>query len=138
MNNLKWNFCSPLLLSFLLLFQLPLATLANTSSPVNYKFIWPEGVTTLHQKIDVACRQFGCDAKKLKEVAFCESTNNPLAVNRREPGQPSGLFQYKLQTWLNFSQKSGIPNANIWDTDSQIYTTAWAFSNNLSSHWACL
>ena len=116
---------------------MPLATLANTSSPVNYKFIWPEGVTTLHQKIDVACRQFGCDAKKLKEVAFCESTNNPLAVNRREPGQPSGLFQYKLQTWLNFSQKSGIPNANIWDTDSQIYTTAWAFSNNLSSHWAC-
>jgi hypothetical protein len=134
MKNFKClNFC---LLFLLASFCSPLP-LSASSEVINYKFIWPEGTATMHQKIDVACRQFGCNADQLKRVANCESTNNPKAINRREPGQPSGLFQYKFQTWLNFSQKAGIPNADIWDADAQIYTTSWAFSNGLSSHWAC-
>lgn len=124
-------------LPFFLQFLLPGLSSNAQSQTVNYQFNFGENIKTLEQKTEVACAYFGCNSNQLKRVMNCESGQNPLAVNRREPGQPSGLFQYKLQTWSNFSQKAGIPNANIWDADAQIYTTAWAFSKNLSSHWAC-
>lgn len=111
--------------------------LSASSEVINYKFIWGEGIETYQQKVEVGCATFGCNSDQLIRVMNCESGQNSNAINRREPGQPSGLFQYKFQTWSSFTQKAGIPNANIWDADAQIYTTTWAFSNNLSSHWAC-
>ena len=116
---------------------LPGLSINAQSQSVNYQFNFGKNVQTLEQKIEVVCSHFGCNSNQLIRVMNCESGQNPLAINRREPGQPSGLFQYKNRTWQNFSQKAGIPNADIWSVDAQIYTTAWAFSNNLSSHWAC-
>jgi len=132
MFNHKWN-C---LFSFLVLLCTSFLSIP-VKAQSNYQFYWGEGVETFDQKIEVACAYFGCNSNQLKRVMDCESGGNPFAVNRREKGQPSGLFQYKFQTWQNFTQKAGIPDADIWDTDSQIFTTAWAFSNNLGSHWAC-
>ena len=127
----------PFAFPFFSLFLLPGLSVNAQSQIINYQFNFGENVTTLEQKIEVACSHFGCNSNQLIRVMNCESRQNPKAINRREPGQPSGLFQYKFQTWSNFSQKAGIPSADIWSVDAQIYTTTWAFSNSLSSHWAC-
>jgi len=138
MKNFKclWKF---LFVYLLLCFSQNFLTLKSNAQTqtINYQFNWGENVQTYQQKVEVGCATFGCNSDQLIRVMNCESGQNSNAINRREPGQPSGLFQYKFQTWSNFSQKAGIPGANIWDPNAQIYTTTWAFSNGLSSHWAC-
>lgn len=112
---------------------IPATAQTNT---VNYQFIWPTGVTTLEQKIQVACNQFGCNANRLIKLARCESTNNPLAINYKEPGQPSGLFQHKIIYWPERAAKYGVPGASVFNADAQIYVTAQMYPKN-SSQWAC-
>lgn len=142
----KWNFLSVLslytflrhylfFLSFLcLLWSFPLSVSLSASSPVNYKFNFGENIQTLEQKIQVACSYFDCNSDQLIRVMQCESKGKNIS---NPSGIHSGIFQYTRGTWANFSQKSGIPNADIWDTDAQIYTTAWAFSNGLKNDWSC-
>lgn len=137
MVNLKWKSFFSLSLLFLSFYS-PLPLLA--SSPVNYKFIWPEGVTTLHQKIDVACRQFGCDAGKAKRIMWCESKDKQSAVNWTEPGHPRGVYQFKQQTFDWLARETGIPNANIYDVDPQVYIFTYTLAKNpqlVRQHWAC-
>jgi hypothetical protein len=131
MKNFKWKSCFSLLV---LLFTS--SSITAKAETINYKFIWPEGTTTLHQKIDIACRQFGCNADQLKRVANCESTDNPKIVNWTEPGRPSGLFQHKAIYWQARTVKYGIPNADIFDADAQIYITAQMFPE-FSYLWSC-
>lgn len=134
MEHFKWSF---FFCFWLLLFtSLPSLQVKAETNTIDYKFIWPEGVITLHQKIDVACKQFGCDAKKLKKVMWCESKDDPKAINWTEPGQPSGLFQHKIIYWQGRTEKYGIPNANIFDPDAQIYITAQMI-NEFGYMWAC-
>lgn len=147
MQNFIFNFAKILLYILTVLVFLLVAFLgfvytnlqAKAETTINYQFIYPENTITVDQKIEVACFTFGCDAVQLKRVMLCESGGNPNAINRKEPGQPSGLFQYKMRTWLWMSDLAGIPNANIWDTDSQIYTTSFIFGQrpDLKNHWTC-
>lgn len=133
------TFLAFLILGFLIFVYLnPVKAKAN-SNTINYTFIYPDGTNTVDQKIELACYTFGCDAVQLKRVMLCESGGNPNAINLREPGHPSGLFQYKMRTWLWMNDLAGIPNANIWDVDAQIYTTSFIFGQrpDLKSHWSC-
>lgn len=139
MINLKWKILYLLPSCLLLLsFASPLPTFSKT---IDYKFIWPEGVITLHQKIDVACKQFGCDAQIAKEVSWCESKDKQSAVNWTEPGHPRGVYQFKQQTFDWLAREAGIPNANIYDVDPQVYIFTYTLAKNpqiVRQHWACL
>ena len=135
----KWKFYLSVLLSFLLSFGLLpnyLIVQTQTTQTINYKFNFGENIETLEQKIQVACSHFGCSAKRLIYLAKCESTNNPLAINYREPGQPSGLFQHKIIYWPERAIKYGIPGASVFDQDAQIWVTAQMFPK-YSYLWAC-
>lgn len=126
--------CLLLLLTSFILSANCLTIQTQAAQTINYQFNWGKNVQTLDQKIEVACEHFGCNSGQLIRVMNCESEGKNIP---NKSGVHSGIFQYTSQTWANFSQSAGIPNANIWDIDAQIYTTSWAFSNNLSSHWTC-
>lgn len=138
MINLKWKILYLLPLCLLLLsFASPLPTFSKT---IDYKFNFGEGVETYHQKIEVACEVFGCDAGKAKRIMWCESKDNQKAVNWTEPGNPRGLFQFKQRTFNWLADLSGIPNANINDADAQIYIFTKTLTSNpeiVRQHWAC-
>lgn len=125
----KWKL---LLLASLVVLLLPTSFSASANNTVNYKFNFGENIQTLEQKIQVACSHFSCNSDQLIRVMHCESKGKNIPDRR---GIHSGIFQYTRKTWANFSQKAGIPNADIWDTNAQIYTTAWAFSNGLKNDW---
>lgn len=121
---------------YLLLFSFSGLSVKAQSQITNYKFNFGENIETLEQKIQVACSHFGCSAKRLIYLAKCESTNNPLAINYREPGQPSGLFQHKIIYWPERATKYGIPGASVFDQDAQIWVTAQMFPK-YNYLWAC-
>lgn len=127
----KWK---SLLLAILVVLLLPTSFFASANNTINYKFNFGENIETLEQKIQVACSYFDCNSDQLIRVMHCESKGKNIS---NPSGIHSGIFQYTRGTWANFSQKAGIPNADIWKTDAQIYTTTWAFSNGLKSHWSC-
>ena len=132
----KWTYLSKLQ-CFFLAGSLALSFSNNlpvSTQTINYKFNFGENIATLEQKIGVACQTFDCNSNQLIRVMNCESKGKNISDRS---GIHSGIFQYTRRTWADFSQKAGIPNADIWSVDAQIYTTTWAFSNNLSSHWSC-
>lgn len=60
----------------------------------------------------------------IKDLAFCESSNNPLAVNPKDrDGRPKyGLFQFDMQTWKMYIKRydlfhyTGWEEADWWNT----------------------
>ena len=133
----KWKFSLSQLSHLLLVILLALSFSNNlpvSAQTINYQFNFGENIETLEQKIQVACQTFGCNSDQLIRVMKCESKGKNIS---NPSGKYSGIFQFTRKTWIDFSQKAGIPNADIWDTDAQIYTTTWAFSNGLSYHWSC-
>lgn len=129
--NLPQNMHKIILLAFIALL-FPIQTEAYTDK---YIFVYPNGETTFHEKIDTLCRWRGCNAEQLKRVMFCESSNNPNAYNYYSGA--SGLFQYMPSTWSWFSELAGVPGANVWNPDAQLYVTSWAFAKGLEHHWVC-
>src|SRR5574343_1057822 len=135
MENFKWSF----FFCFWLLLFTSLPSLQVKAETINYKFNFGVGVETYHQKIDVACRQFGCDAGKAKRIMWCESSDNQKAINWTEPGNPRGLFQFKQRTFNWLADLAGIPNANINDANTQIYIFTKTLASNpeiVHQHWA--
>lgn len=120
-------------LSFLsLLLPLPLSTL-SASSPVNYNFIWPEGTITLNQKIHAACDKFGCDGDWVNRIVQCESKGQNITGTWGHKGP----FQFTQQTFNALAKEAGIPGANIWSPDAQVYAATRAIAHGKAYHWSC-
>lgn len=105
----------------------------QAQTTINYKFIWPKGVTTLEQKIYSACELFGCNPKQLIKVVQCESGGRNIIGTWGH----IGIFQYTRGTWAAFSKQAGVPGADIWSVDAAVYVTGDAFGRGLSWHWSC-
>lgn len=63
-------------------------------------------------------------------VAKCESTYNPLAVNRSSGA--SGLFQFMPSTW-----NAHFAGWNIWDPVAQAKAALVFYNNGWTSAWTC-
>lgn len=101
----------------------------------------------LEQEIWLACPQ---NTPKdslcyfLNKLAFCESSNNPLAINPDDKGSPSfGLFQYKEKTWeykirkydlLPYATDAELMNF-IFDEGLQTYLTKRILKDGGWRHW---
>ena len=122
------------LLTFLLvsLFTTFSNNLPAQAQTVNYNFIWPEGTTTLNQKIHAACAKFGCDGDRAVKVMNCESEGQNI---QSANGLYFGNFQFSRRTWADFSSRAGAPGADIWSVDAQPYVYGWAAGQGLFSHW---
>lgn len=99
----------------------------------------PSNTAEIKQIIVKWADYYGTDASRLLRVAACESDFQTTVVNRREtPGNsPSGLFQFKPQTYSSYAAQAGIAGSSIWDAESQARTAAWAFSHGKSGAWEC-
>lgn len=86
-------------------------------------------LTGVERIIYLASQKYGVSYPLLLSVARCESTLNPLAVNRSSGA--SGLFQFMPST---FSSHGGT---NIWDPVQQANIAAQMFAAGESSAWAC-
>lgn len=100
--------------------------------------VYTEDRREIQQLIAHYATLYGVDASYLTRVAMCESSLNPNAYHPNDGGTPSvGILQFKHQTFAWFSDMSGLGLTDIWDPEQQIHLAAWAFANNLSSHWTC-
>lgn len=91
--------------------------------------------------ITVACRYkdevlaaamvHGIDPNSLCYRMMKESHGNPKA----DSGFYKGLFQYDPNFWSSVSAKAGLAGASIWDAESQIKVTAWAWSHGYRGRW---
>lgn len=84
--------------------------------------------------------------QKMEDLALCESSNNPLALNPDDKGTPSyGLFQYKETTWKRYiKQYNLLPEAEeheymnfIYDEELQRKLTFLILKNEKDGwrHW---
>lgn len=97
-----------------------LTSLSRTSTP---RFaLGLSGVTSIDaiQTTNVALDQW------VKKMAYCESTNNPLAVNPVDlDGTPSlGLYQFKPGTFRHYVEKYNLFGWQTWTAKSWL-TAIW-------------
>lgn len=67
----------------------------------------------------------------LIQLAKCESTINPFAVNARSGA--TGLFQYLPRTWETTPQC----HEDIYDAEAQTLATIWMFRHSRQREWEC-
>lgn len=73
-------------------------------------------------------------------LAFCESSNNPKAINYNDGGSPSyGKYQYKMGTAQDFAKAYDYPvevtEDNILDEQLQDTLTYRALKDGQYRHW---
>jgi len=86
-------------------------------------------VAAIEQIILLASERYGVPYGRLLSVAECESSLNPLAVNRSSGA--SGLFQFMPATFY------GHGGTDLWSPTQQANIAAKMFSIGESSEWVC-
>lgn len=93
--------------------------------------------------IVAAANKHGLSASYMLQVAKCESTFNPNAVNTgyyAGGGHPTGLYQFLPETWNRISSRSPYgtqPWSQVTNGYINAHVTAWAFANGYSGEWEC-
>ncbi len=95
--------------------------------------------STVQDVIRRWARSYGVDENKLLRISLCESGYSQYVVNHKEtPGNsPSGIFQFKPQTFFSNAKRAGIVNADLWSIDDQAHTAAYMFSIHQDGQWQC-
>ncbi len=89
---------------------------------------------TVQESISTYATQYGISPSKLLLIAKCESGFRQDAIG--DKGLAIGIFQFHQTTWDMFSLKMG-EHLDIHSYADQAKLAAWAFANNLSTHWSC-
>lgn len=86
-----------------------------------------------------AAREHDIDEDYFLQIAICESTLNPNAVNHAyyENGHPSGLFQHLSGYWPARAAKYGYAGVSVFDATANANVTAAMFAEGNSSLWEC-
>lgn len=93
----------------------------------------------IEQIVRQAARKFGIDENYFVNIAMCESTMNPLAINYNyyENGHPSGLFQHISGYWAARAAKYGYAGSSVFDPVANANVTAQMFKDGASNLWEC-
>lgn len=88
--------------------------------------------------VDKYAEQYGVDSQVLKKVMFCESSNNPKAVNKKDPnGGSFGVMQFQIETFYSYAKKIKIENPDIHNVEQQIKVASYMFSIGQMKQWSC-
>jgi chitinase len=101
---------------------------------------YPTGPTDIIAIITKWANYYGVSAAWMIEVATCESTLNPAAINygySAGGGNPTGLFQFLPSTFVKNAVDAGMSGANIWSADDSAHVAAFMFSIGQSDQWQC-
>lgn len=85
--------------------------------------------------IRAAAAAWGADPSQLLRVAWCESRDNPYAVNARSGA--AGLFQFMPATWAANSVRAGYGGASVFDAVANANVAAYMFSHGQAAQWSC-
>lgn len=93
----------------------------------------------IEQIIRTAANKYGIGEDYFVQIARCESTLNPLAVNYNyyENGHPSGLFQHISGYWPSRAEKYGYAGASVFDPVANANVTAQMFRDGHQGLWEC-
>lgn len=82
--------------------------------------------------------KYNTSSIQLEKVMFCESSGNPKAWNKKDPGVGSkGIFQFQEGTFYSYAARVGIENPDIWNNTHQAQVASYMFSKGLAYHWSC-
>jgi soluble lytic murein transglycosylase-like protein len=81
--------------------------------------------------IDRAAWRWRVDRWMLRRKAWCESRNDPRAVNAQTGA--SGLFQFLPSTW----QRTPYRRRSIWSAEWNAMAAAWMHHMGRGGEWAC-
>ena len=97
-----------------------------------------QGVPTVRELVQKYSLQYGSSPTQLEKVMQCESSGNPNAWNKKDPGDGSkGIMQFQKNTFYDHAQKLGISDPDIWNVDQQIQIAAYMFSLGEQYQWTC-
>jgi uncharacterized protein YabE (DUF348 family) len=82
--------------------------------------------------VEDAAAKNGIDPNALCITMMKESNGH---ANSSNPSGYYGLFQYTTTFWAQASSLAGYSGASIWDANSQIYVTAWAWAHGFRGRW---
>ena len=72
----------------------------------------------------------------LNQLAYCESSLNPMAYVKDDYGSPSmGLLQFKLSTWNWAIKKYNYKGLDIMNPDHQKLVAGRMIEDGLWKHW---
>ena len=78
------------------------------------------------------------DVDRFLRIMQCESGGDPLAKNPNSSA--SGLMQHLTRFWQERAEFAGVPGADVFDGNSNIWVSAWlalAAPGGGWQHWVC-
>ena len=78
------------------------------------------------------------DVDRFLRIMQCESGGDPLAKNPNSSA--SGLMQHLTRYWQERAELAGVPGADVFDGNSNIWVSAWlalAAPGGGWQHWVC-
>jgi len=93
---------------------------------------------TVEQIIERKAAEYGVDAEYAKKISFCESSNNPEAVNW-QGSSASGLWMYTEGTFLDGIRWRGLDWTldDRFDVEKSTDMTMWFVKKEGWKRWEC-
>lgn len=106
-------------------------------TPTPQPYVAPAG--DIHDIIRNAAVKHGLDPAWFDQLANCESTYNPNAVNYNyyDNGHPSGLYQHLSGYWPQRAADHGYAGASVFDPVANANVTAAMIAGGARSLWEC-
>lgn len=90
---------------------------------------------SVQNTVNYYAQKYRVSGKEMLAVLRCESGLKHEGIYG-DHGLAYGIAQFHEATFNSFQSKSGL-DLNYRDQNNQIELMAWAFANNLKSHWTC-
>jgi hypothetical protein len=93
---------------------------------------------TVEQIIERKAAEYGVDAEYAKKISFCESSNDPSAVNW-QGSSASGLFMFTRDTFLDGIRWRGLDWTlnDRFDAEKSTDMAMWFVKKEGWKRWAC-
>lgn len=118
----------------------PITSMTTTTSLASHNQHWAT-VEAWRPEVTEAVTHFGGnsnDVDRFLHIMQCESGGDPLAKNPNSSA--SGLMQHLTRYWQERAELAGVPGADVFDGNSNIWVSAWlalAAPGGGWQHWVC-
>lgn len=118
----------------------PVTNMTTTTSLASHNRHWAS-VEVWRPEVTEAVTHFGGnsnDVDRFLRIMQCESGGDPLAKNPNSSA--SGLMQHLTRFWQERAELAGVPGADVFDGNSNIWVSAWlalAAPGGGWQHWVC-
>ena len=111
----------------------------TTPQPTTPQTAPKQATGDVEQIVRQAASKYGIDPNYAVQIAMCESTMNPNAVNTSyyENGNPSGLYQHISGYWPARAAKYGYAGASVFNAEANANVTMAMWKDGAKGLWEC-